>query len=559
MIAIIHAVYSNEDTTTIQDVSFTMQLPNSWTDQTVNVATGIKVCKIIDVPSTSQQPLFISHSLSIRPNLTWDLFVHGKPVSSETCSALSSASLCICPGSVNAFLKLIDSLSICAGHPDSKFIELAQARKGSFTSAILDTYAPVNLKGETYAQTVRTLSCEVLIPLPSVRCSVCLKYRNTLRYMCSRQKKKMEQSQSPSSSHANNRFLCTPQRNEKMKRLRERATLAETKTKQLTKMLDRLVKDSISVDDDLNSDLANIMDEQTEKVRQECPEDTFRRIFWEEQVAALAKKDKRQIRWHPLMIRWCLNLKLLSSAAYHCVRTSGMVTLPSERTLRDYSNYIQTRSGFQNEVVEQLRGEAKIETLSGPQKHVSVLLDEMTVKESLVYNKFNGKIVGFTDLGNVTNELVEAELKKKCDDSMHPPIANHILALMVRGIFIHLRFPFAHFPTRNLNASQLFPIVWEGIELLEGAGFKVISITADGASPNKKFFKLHGKVSKSKYAYKTNNPFTTEDRSIFFISDVPHLVKTTRNCFSHSFGHGRTRELWVCVISIRNQSEMLSL
>ena len=39
------------------------------------------------------------------------------------------------------------------------------------------------------------------------------------------------------------------------------------------------------------------------------------------------------------MIKWCLNLKLLSTSSYHALRTSGFVTLPSERTLRDYTSY----------------------------------------------------------------------------------------------------------------------------------------------------------------------------------------------------------------------------
>ena len=28
---------------------------------------------------------------------------------------------------------------------------------------------------------------------------------------------------------------------------------------------------------------------------------------------------------------------------------------------------------------------------------------------------------------------------------------------------------------------------------------------------------------------------------------MPHLPKTTRNCWSHSFGHGQTRKLWISV------------
>ena len=49
-----------------------------------------------------------------------------------------------------------------------------------------------------------------------------------------------------------------------------------------------------------------------------------------------------------------------------------------------------------------------------------------------------------------------------------------------------------------------------------------------------------------KCATKKKNPYTSEDRSIIFMSDPPHLMKMTRNCWSHSHGHGNTRDMWVC-------------
>ena len=55
--------------------------------------------------------------------------------------------------------------------------------------------------------------------------------------------------------------------------------------------------------------------------------------------------------------RWCLNLKLLSSSAYHCLSTSGFVKLPSERTLRDYTHVFKSTTGFQTEVDNMLREE----------------------------------------------------------------------------------------------------------------------------------------------------------------------------------------------------------
>ena len=59
-----------------------------------------------------------------------------------------------------------------------------------------------------------------------------------------------------------------------------------------------------------------------------------------EQLHAKTTKEFRQVCWHPLIIQWWLNLKLLSSSAYHATRTAGFIKLPSERTLSDYTHII---------------------------------------------------------------------------------------------------------------------------------------------------------------------------------------------------------------------------
>ena len=98
-----------------------------------------------------------------------------------------------------------------------------------------------------------------------------------------------------------------------------------------------------------------------------------------------------------------------------------------------------------------------------------------------------------------------------------------------------------------VTGEQIFSVVWEAIERLEQIDFKVIAITCDGASPNWKLFHMHCSGSSTdddSLCYKCPNPYTREDRSIYFFSDVPHLMKTTRNCWSHSSKEG-TRNLWV--------------
>ena len=75
---------------------------------------------------------------------------------------------------------------------------------------------------------------------------------------------------------------------------------------------------------------------------------------------------------------------------------------------------------------------------------------------------------------------------------------------------------------------------------------QVILFVCDGAKPNRKFLKSLGKESEMKHGvvYKTVNRFCQE-RNIYFMSDVPHLIKTTRNCW-YSSKSGGARYMWVC-------------
>jgi hypothetical protein len=152
-------------------------------------------------------------------------------------------------------------------------------------------------------------------------------------------------------------------------------------------------------------------------------------------------------------------LKLLSSSAYHATRTAGFIKLPSERTLRDYTHYFKHQAGFQAEVLKQLMKESQVHNLPEEQRYCGIIFDEMKVKEKLIYDKYTGCVVGFINLGEINNDLSAFERRMKGDNE-HAPIANHLLVLMVWGIFKlesplwngggYCRSAFSHYMGRNL-------------------------------------------------------------------------------------------------------------
>ena len=48
---------------------------------------------------------------------------------------------------------------------------------------------------------------------------------------------------------------------------------------------------------------------------------------------------------------------------YDIIRESGFISLPSRRTLRDYTNLVKLRLGFNAEIINFIRKEFKVETL----------------------------------------------------------------------------------------------------------------------------------------------------------------------------------------------------
>lgn len=73
--------------------------------------------------------------------------------------------------------------------------------------------------------------------------------------------------------------------------------------------------------------------------------DQFFEILLKDQAKALSIPS-RQMRWHPLIIKWCLRMYTKSHSLYEDMRESGFIRLPSGRTLNDYKNFCQPNSGW---------------------------------------------------------------------------------------------------------------------------------------------------------------------------------------------------------------------
>jgi hypothetical protein len=356
---------------------------------------------------------------------------------------------------------------------------------------------------ETYTSTVRSKDC---LWLDSELCKNC-RYVETL--LSKKHERAMSAKESEVSSH--NPLKLTNEALKKVfKQTRKHSSAVENK---LAKFRKELSLESVPVSKTQHDSLKTVLSEKVGALN-----NPLTKLFWEEQLKAFSVKGKEGMRWHPMMVRLAILLHSRSPAAYDTLRKTGVLHLPGQSTLQDYTNVYKPSAGLSLSTINAIIKETK--DFKDEQRFVALLHDEITIKSDLVFDQRSNELVGF----------VEGK----------EDLATHALVFYVIGITTNLKTSLGFFPTRNATAGDLYPLFWRAIGLLENkCGLKVVSSTSDKATPNQRLYDMQG----AGQAYKTVNLFAS-DREVFFISDAPHLMKTVRNNLANSGSGTNTRYVW---------------
>ena len=171
-------------------------------------------------------------------------------------------------------------------------------------------------------------------------------------------------------------------------------------------------------------------------------------------------------------------------------------------------------------------------------KYVTLAMDEMYIKSDLVYDKHEGTLIGFVNMGDINNQLLEFEATINNGKS-DPSLASTMMVFMVKGMLHKFDYPYAQFACHNMTGDLMFDPIWEAVARLERIGFFVMALCCDGASPNRRLWKLHS--NGKELVYRVPNVYARDEgRFLYFISDPPHLIKTIRNSW-----YNKRRRLWV--------------
>ena len=186
--------------------------------------------------------------------------------------------------------------------------------------------------------------------------------------------------------------------------------------RELNEMRMELKKSSIEVDHELSNDLTKLFDKADSAIT------PFMNLFWQQQQK-LFSSTSTGVRYHPMIIRFCLSLAAKSPSCYEELRNSKVLVLPSQRRLRDYRNAIRPQRGFQEEVINELKSQT--DDYFDVQRYIVLLFDEMKVMSNLVFDKVTGELIGFTDLGDLD---LNYGVLERVDE-----VATHALAFLVQA------------------------------------------------------------------------------------------------------------------------------
>ena len=168
----------------------------------------------------------VSHYLVVKADRTWEAIVDGHRLNPSRCQPLHGLPPTVSAESLQRLVDILDKATLCAGHPDDKFVRMMQSKKGrrlstadGQTAAYLDENI-VTLNGQQYPCTVRSATCEILCC--GSKCQSCVSYRDRLHAALHRWQTRSTASPSrytATSSRTNYRYLTTPEQHKRYTRI----------------------------------------------------------------------------------------------------------------------------------------------------------------------------------------------------------------------------------------------------------------------------------------------------------------------------------------------------
>ncbi|KAK3916692.1 Germination-specific N-acetylmuramoyl-L-alanine amidase, partial [Frankliniella fusca] len=328
---------------------------------------------------SAQSNVSVQRSLEFLPDGKVTLYVHCKELSVDLYLEGIMPAIPLECDTVNFFVDRVVSvinnvrkMEICSGYDEDKYH--AVWASCPFGEVDKNPYRECR-----YSETFRSHNCSILISSRRWRCTECTKLAPALR------RRKLAADMESPHSFTNNRFLTEEQKMKKLEDQRREIENTRRKVSRLhVKMQQMIKKNGILIEQSVCDDLQNILQDSDKLTPAQS-------VFLQQQIKASQQKNSCGMRWHPTMIRLALAIHLTSPSAYELMRDTGMVKLPSSRTLFDYSHANEIKERIDciaisraAGTVEKLTSELDSSTGECTYKKYHVLMaDEMHISQNL--------------------------------------------------------------------------------------------------------------------------------------------------------------------------------
>ena len=120
--------------------------------------------------------------------------------------------------------------------------------------------------------------------------------------------------------------------------------------------------------------------------------------------------------------------------------------------MNKYTGFTTIGTRFNPDIIKRLRDDVSFEQLRACEKYLTLLFDVMKIESDLVYSKSSGKLVGFTERGDINEELNQFE-RTVSGEVVPKRLATQVLCIMARGLVKHINYPIGYFSSCQFDSD----------------------------------------------------------------------------------------------------------
>ncbi|KAH6926666.1 hypothetical protein HPB50_021181 [Hyalomma asiaticum] len=209
-------------------------------------------------------------------------------------------------------------------------------------------------------------------------------------------------------------------------------------------------------------------------------------------------------------------MRHLPTEAYEQLRSEKLLKLPCRTTLQKYFGSTSSEISFSQLVRSRLKVE--LEDLDTAQSKVcSLVVDEMRIKQKLLYHKQRDAFVGDVDLSPDLEYLAPAT------EDQH--LASSLLCFLICGLYARYKIPAGYFFTKGCTGDQLAEVIRHVIIKRASIGFDIVRVVTDNHKINVNAMEI---LSGGEARIRAPHP-AGPSTQIFFAFDQSRVIKKIRS------------------------------